>query len=111
MTAIRHWAAPSLIHTLPTEQFNQDVVSLGTHAAFTAADIAQLMRNAVAITLLTAAQAVDLRDGAGRLGAGTGPIHRALREASGFVDADRALDRDIAAVCALIGQRAIPVLA
>lgn len=111
VTAIRHWAAPSLIHTLPTEQFNQDVVSLGTHAAFTAADIAQLMRNAVAITLLTAAQAVDLRDGAGRLGAGTGPIHRALREASGFVDADRALDRDIAAVCALIGQRAIPVLA
>src|SRR5689334_14482298 len=39
VTAIRHWSAPSLIHTLPTEQHNQDIVSLGTHAALTAADI------------------------------------------------------------------------
>ena len=36
VTAIRHWSAPSLIHTLPTEQYNQDIVSLGTHAALTA---------------------------------------------------------------------------
>ena len=77
--AIRHWCAPSLIHTLPTEQFNQDIVSLGTHSALTAMDVARLLRSAVAIALLSTAQAIDLRDGGGRLGAGTRPIYRAIR--------------------------------
>jgi len=110
VTAIRHWSAPSLIHTLPTEQYNQDIVSLGTHAALTAMDVIGLLRSAVAITLLSAAQAIDLRQGGERLGAGTRPIYRAIRTGSAFVDADRALDRDIAAVCAQIDRREIPVL-
>ncbi len=110
VTAIRHWCAPSLIHTLPTEQFNQDVVSLGTHAALTAMDVTRLLRGTVAITLLSAAQAIDLRAGGGRLGEGTRPIYRTLRTASAFVEADRALDTDIAAVSAMIEQRSIPVL-
>jgi phenylalanine ammonia-lyase len=109
VTAIRHWCAPSLIHTLPTEQYNQDVVSLGTHAALTAADVTGLLKHVVAIALLSAAQAVDLRSGGGRLGAGTRPLYRALRAASPFVDADRALDRDIRAVVALIDARELPV--
>src|SRR5271165_4026784 len=66
-TAIRHWSAPSLIHSLPTEQFNQDIVSLGTHSALTAMDVTRLLRSAAAITLLSTAQAVDLRDGGSRL--------------------------------------------
>ena len=109
--AIRHWAAPSLIHTLPTEQFNQDIVSLGTLAAETAMDVTRLLRNVVAITLLSTAQAIDLRQGSGQLGTGTRPIYQALRSASSFVDADRALDVDIAAVARLIEAREIPVLA
>ena len=110
VTAIRHWCAPSLIHTLPTEQFNQDIVSLGTHAALTAMDVTRLLRNVVAITLLSTAQAIDLRAGGGRMGAGTRPIYRAIRSVSVFVEADRALDRDIAAVAGLIERRAIPAL-
>ena len=35
--AIRQMAGPSSIHSLPTEQYNQDVVSLGMHSAVTAA--------------------------------------------------------------------------
>jgi phenylalanine ammonia-lyase len=110
VTAIRHWSAPSLIHTLPTEQFNQDIVSLGTHSALTAMDVVRLLRSAVAITLLSTAQAIDLRQGGGRLGAGTRPIYRTIRAVSAFVEADRALDRDIAAVSGLIDRREIPVL-
>lgn len=109
-TAIRHWSAPSLIHTLPTEQYNQDIVSLGTHAALTAADMTRLLRSAIAITLLSTVQAIDLRQGGGKLGAGTRPMYRAIRAVSGFVEADRALDRDIAAVVKLIELREIPVL-
>ncbi len=110
VTAIRHWSAPSLIHTLPTEQFNQDIVSLGTHAALTAMDVNGLLRSAVAITLLSTAQAIDLRAGGGRLGAGTRPVYRAIRAVSAFVEADRALEGDIAAVSGLIGRRDLPVL-
>jgi phenylalanine ammonia-lyase len=72
VTAIRHWSAPSLIPTLPTEQYNQDIVSLGTHAALTAADITRLLRDAMSITLLSTVQAIDLRHGGSKLGAGTG---------------------------------------
>jgi phenylalanine ammonia-lyase len=108
VTAIRHWAAPSLIHTLPTEQYNQDIVSLGTHAALTALDVTRLLRQAVAITLLSTVQAIDLRAGGGRMGAGTRPIYGAIRSVSAFVEADRALDRDIAAVAGQIERRAIP---
>jgi phenylalanine ammonia-lyase len=108
VTAIRHWSAPSLVHTLPTEQYNQDVVSLGTHSALTAMDIARLLRWAVAITLLSAAQAIDLRQGADRLGAGTRPLYRALRQVSPYLEADRPLDRDIQAVAALIEKRELP---
>jgi phenylalanine ammonia-lyase len=110
VTAIRHWSGPSLVHTLPTEQYNQDIVSLGTHASLTALDIVRLLRPATAIALLAAAQAVDLRQGGGRLGAGTRPIYRALRAVSPFLEADRALDRDIAGVCGLMERREIPVL-
>ena len=110
VTAIRHWSASSLIHTLPTEQYNQDIVSLGTHAALTAADITRLLHDAIAITLLSTVQAIDLRQGGGKLGAGTRPIYRAIRSVSRFVEADRALDKDIAAVRKLIEQREIPVL-
>lgn len=115
VTAIRHWSGPSLIHTLPTEQYNQDIVSLGTHSAMTAMDIIELLRSATAIALLAGAQAVDLRSGdpataSERMGAGTRPMYRALRSASAFVNEDRALDVDIREVCGLIRGREIPAL-
>ena len=43
--AIRQMAGPSSIHSLPTEQYNQDVVSLGMHSAVTAADALECLRN------------------------------------------------------------------
>ena len=36
--AVRQMAGPSGIHSLPTEEYNEDVVSLGMHAAVTAMD-------------------------------------------------------------------------
>lgn len=110
ITALRQMAAPSLIHTLPTEQFNQDIVSLGAHAALSAMDMLRLLRDAMAITLLSLAQAIDLRRGAGKLGAGTGPLYRAVRERSPFVDADRPLDGDIARISAALAEHTLPVL-
>src|SRR5262249_60218683 len=70
--AIRQLAGPSTIHSLPTEQYNQDVVSLGMHAAVTALDAIECLRNETAMALLAATQAVDLRGGSDKLGSGSG---------------------------------------
>jgi phenylalanine ammonia-lyase len=102
--AIRQMAGPSSIHSLPTEQYNQDVVSLGMHAAVTALDALECLRNQVAMLLLAAAQAVDLRGGAERLGRGSATAHARVREVSAFYQKDRALEADVAALSARISR-------
>jgi len=100
--AIRQMAGPSSIHSLPTEQYNQDVVSLGMHSAVTAAEAIECLRNAVAMVLLAAAQAVDLRGGPARLGQGGRRVYDAVRQVAAFLDRDRPMEDDIAALSHLI---------
>jgi phenylalanine ammonia-lyase len=100
--AIRQMAGPSSIHSLPTEQYNQDVVSLGMHAAVTAMDALECLRNETAMLLLAGAQAVDLRGGPERLGRGSAAAYAKVRELSAFQEKDRALEHDIAAMSARI---------
>lgn len=96
--AIRQFAGPSSIHSLPTEQYNQDVVSLGMHSAVTAMDAFECVRNEVAMVLIAATQAVDLRGCAARLGEGNRETYAAVRRISPFLDCDRPLEHEIAAV-------------
>ncbi len=98
--AIRQMAGPSSIHSLPTEQYNQDVVSLGMHSAVTALDALECLRNEVAMVLLAATQAVDLRGCVATLGAGNRQTYEAVRKLTGFLDKDRALEHEIAALSA-----------
>ena len=107
--AVRQMSAPSSVHPVSTEQHNQDVVSLGLHAALTARDALECARDAVAILLLSACQAVDLRGAAGRLGEGTRVVYRAVRGMSKFVKADRALESDVAAVSESIAGQELPL--
>jgi len=107
--AIRQMAGPSLIHSLSTEQYNQDVVSLGMHAAVTALDALECLRNETAMVLLAAVQAAELRGGVERLGAGTGQIYKAVRGVAAFLDQDRPLEEDIAHVATLIAAGAVAV--
>jgi phenylalanine ammonia-lyase len=100
--AIRQLAGPSSIHSLPTEQYNQDVVSLGMHAAVTAMDALECLRNEVSMLLLASAQAVDLRGGPGGLGAGNRRSYEMIRKASDFLDRDRPLEREVAALAVKI---------
>ena len=100
--AIRQLAGPSSIHSLPTEQYNQDVVSLGMHSAVTALDALDCLRNEVAMVLLASTQAVDLRGCTGTLGDGNRRTYEAIRGVSGFLDRDRALEFEVAAIGARI---------
>jgi phenylalanine ammonia-lyase len=100
--AVRQIAGPSSIHSLPTEANNQDVVSLGMHAAVTALEALECVRNETAMVLLAAAQAVDLRGATDKLGTRNRRMHTAIRQVSDFLSRDRALEQDIADVAALI---------
>ena len=105
--AVRQMAGASSIHSLPTEQYNQDVVSLGMHAAVTAMDTLECVRNETAMLLLAASQAVDLREGAAKLGAGSREIYQRVREVARFQDVDRPMEREVADVAGRIAAGAI----
>jgi phenylalanine ammonia-lyase len=107
--AVRQLASPSTTHPVSTEQHNQDIVSLGLHAALTARDAVECTRNATAILLLSACQAVDLKGTAARLGKGSGAVYRAIRARSELVEADRALQGDIAVVSRAIVSEELPL--
>ena len=96
--AVRQMAGPSSIHSLPTEEYNEDVVSLGMHAAVTAMDALECLRNETAMVLLAASQAVDLRGGPARLGTGSRKIYDAVRQAAAFQDKDRPMEQEIQGV-------------
>jgi phenylalanine ammonia-lyase len=98
--AVRQMAGPSSIHSLPTEQYNQDVVSLGMHSAVTAMDALECVRNETAMLLLASAQAVDLRGGPAKLAPGTRRLHDRIRAVARFQDVDRPMEREVAEVAA-----------
>ena len=102
--AVRQIAGSSTIHSLPTEGYNQDVVSLGMHAAVTALDALECLRNETAMVLLAAAQATDLRAATAKLGTRNQRLHTAIRQVSDFLDRDRAMEQDVADVAALIAD-------
>jgi phenylalanine ammonia-lyase len=107
--ALRQLANPSMIHTLPTEQYNQDIVSLGMHSALTAMQMTTMLRDAVAIALITLCQAIELRGGSGKLGRGNRAVYDAVRRHVAFADEDRPMDGDIKKVSDLIKNRSVPV--
>ncbi len=111
--ACRQMAGPSSIHTLPTEQYNQDIVSLGLHSATTAMDMVHLARDATAILLIALCQCIDLRraksDGL-RMGKGTQRIYEKIREQVEFLESDRSMDRDICQISESILQRSFGAL-
>jgi phenylalanine ammonia-lyase len=107
--ALRHLSNPNLIHSLPTEQYNQDMISLGMHSALTAMQMTTMLRDAVAIALLALCQAIDLRGGGGGLGKGNRAVYEAIRRDVPFLDEDRPMDGDMKRVAEAIKKRLIPL--
>ena len=107
--ALRQLANPSMIHSLPTEQYNQDMVSLGMHAALTAMEMTKILHDATAMALITLCQAIDLRGGSAKLGYGNRAAYEAVRSVVSFAEQDRPMDGDISQVVELIKRRLIPL--
>src|SRR3954451_1409152 len=92
---------PASIHSRSTEAHNQDKVSTGTIAARDARTIVEIAQNIAAIHLLALAQALDLR-GIEQASPKAREAHAMIRARVAFLDRDRRMDRDIAAVVELI---------
>ena len=97
----RFLASPGSLDFMPIAGSIEDH---STMATFVVAKLEQQVRTAeyvLAIELLTAAQAIDLRDNP-RLGAGTKAVHAAIREHVPFMDKDRVVADDVETVRDLI---------
>jgi histidine ammonia-lyase/phenylalanine ammonia-lyase len=104
-------SGPATIHSRSTECHNQDKVSMGTIAARDARTIVELAQNIAAIHMIACCQALELR-GVERCSPHTRNAFELVRGQVRFLDADRYLDEDIAAVVEMIRAGAFrPVLA
>ncbi len=92
---------PASIHSRSTEAHNQDKVSMGTIAARDARSIVEIAQHIAAIHLIALAQALELR-GIEQASPKAREAHAMIRARVAFLDRDRRMDRDIAAVVELI---------
>jgi histidine ammonia-lyase len=96
-------AHPDSVDSIPSCANQEDHVSMGANAARHALEIVYNVRHVIAIELLTAAQAIDLRpDGAARLGRGTAAAYAVLRDEVPYLDRDHEISSEIETVAGLI---------
>lgn len=96
-------AHPDSVDSIPSCANQEDHVSMGANAARHATEIVANVRRIIAIELLTAAQAIDLReDGPAHLGRATRAAYDVIREHVAFLEHDRETTPDIERLAALI---------
>jgi histidine ammonia-lyase len=96
-------AHPDSVDSIPSCANQEDHVSMGANAARHTLEIVDNVRHIVAIELLTAAQAIDLRpNGPERLGRGTAAAYRLVRERVPFLQHDRETTHDMEALAELV---------
>jgi histidine ammonia-lyase len=92
---------PACVDTIPSSAGREDHVSMGMTAALKARTVVENAASGLAIELLVAAQALDLRRPM-RAGDGAQAALVAIRAQVSHMDEDREIHRDIKAVRALL---------
>jgi histidine ammonia-lyase len=101
-------AHPDSVDSIPSSGNQEDHVSMGANAARHTLEVLDNVRHVLAIELLTAAQAIDLRpDGPARLGHGTSRAYAEIRKHATYLVHDRPTSPDIEALTDLIRSGAI----
>jgi histidine ammonia-lyase len=96
-------AHPDSVDSIPSCANQEDHVSMGANAARHTLEILENVRQVLAIELLAAAQAVDLRpDGPARLGQGTSKVYAEVRRRVSFLAHDRETTSDMQTLSRLI---------
>jgi histidine ammonia-lyase len=96
-------AHPASVDSIPSSAGREDHVSMGMTAALKARQVVENVRTCLAVELLVAAQAIDLRAPL-RPAAKIAVAHRRIRRAVPPLEGDRELHRDIAAVSQLVDE-------
>ncbi|HTP50119.1 MAG TPA: histidine ammonia-lyase [Anaeromyxobacteraceae bacterium] len=96
-------AHPASVDSIPSSAGREDHVSMGMTAALKARQVVENVRTCLAIELLVAAQAVDLRRPLAPA-AKVGEAHARIRARIPHLDEDRELHRDLEALCALVDE-------
>jgi histidine ammonia-lyase len=101
-------AHPDSVDSIPSSANQEDHVSMGANAARHGLEILSNVRTVLAVELVVACQAIDLRDaGPERLGRGTAAAYRQVRSRVRFLDHDRPLTPDIETIADLIDSDTI----
>ncbi|MCX7774748.1 MAG: aromatic amino acid lyase, partial [Spirochaetaceae bacterium] len=108
-------AHPASVDSIPSSANQEDHVSMGTIAARKARSILDHSRRVVAMELMAACQALDLRaiqmglsSIEESLSPATRPIYRMLRAVIQFTDRDRVMYPDIDATVTLLASGTVP---
>jgi histidine ammonia-lyase len=89
-------AHPDSVDSLPSSANQEDHVSMGANAARHTLEIVDNVRYILAIELLTATQAIDLRpDGPAKLGHASRVVYEVVRRYVSFMERDRECTHDI----------------
>jgi histidine ammonia-lyase len=101
-------AHPASVDSIPSSAGREDHVSMGMTAALKARQIVENVRTCLAIELLVAAQAIDLRRPL-RPAAKVAEAHARIREVAPRLEEDRILHLDIEAVTSLVASGRLDV--
>lgn len=106
---IRQRANPASLDFLPVSEGVEDHATMALGCVERVCEMLERIRHVVAIEMLVAAQAIDLRAlDPQRLGVAVRTLHRRLRERVAMLEHDRPLGPDVDAIAALIAVRAFP---
>ncbi len=105
-------AHPAVLDSIPTSANQEDHVPMAANAARHLREIAWNVEHILAVELVAAAQAIDLRlrnegKGSETLGQGTRAAFARLRQDIPYLAEDRILDRDVNAAAALVRRAAL----
>jgi histidine ammonia-lyase len=101
-------AHPDSVDSIPSCANQEDHVSMGANAARHTLEILENVRHVLAIEILTATQAIDLRpQGADKLGQGTAKAYAAIRKQVSFLEHDRETSSDMKTLSALVESGAL----
>ncbi len=103
---IRHLANPASLDFFPVADGIEDHATNATYVVQKAEQAAHKLRYVLALELLTAAQAIDLRGDADHLGALTSRVHAKIREQVPFLEQDTVIAPHIEAIYKLVLVRA-----
>lgn len=102
------YAHPASVDSIPSSANQEDIVSMGTTAGRKAGMIVKNTFDVLALELLTACQAIDIRRRLNTHGQGIAPVHEAIyrhvREKIPFFEIDREIWPDIAEAARMISS-------